>query len=48
MSVPGLLFAVHPTAHGFGWAIFEGPDALRDWGVASVRGKTSAKYMQRF
>jgi hypothetical protein len=48
MSAPGLVFAIHPTSHGFGWALFEGPDALRDWSTASARGKSSAKYMRRF
>jgi|SRR5580698_6957039 hypothetical protein len=27
------VLAIHPTSRGFGWALFEAPDALLDWGL---------------
>lgn len=30
------VLGVHPLPRGFGWALFEGPDALYDWATASV------------
>ena len=44
----GLLLAVHPTARGFGWALFEGPLAPVDWGVANTKGNRSARSMAKF
>jgi len=34
-----LVFAVFPSARGFGYAVFEGPKSLVDWGVKGVRGR---------
>lgn len=34
----GLVLAVHPTSHGFGWILFEGPLAPVTWSIASARG----------
>jgi hypothetical protein len=33
-----LVLAVYPSTRGFGYAVFEGPDSLVDWGVKTVRG----------
>jgi hypothetical protein len=32
-----LVFAVFPSTRGFGYAVFEGPVSLVDWGVKGVR-----------
>jgi hypothetical protein len=32
-----LVLAVFPSTRGFGYAVFEGPDSLVDWGVKAVR-----------
>jgi hypothetical protein len=32
------VLAIDPTSKGFGFAVFEGPDALVDWGVKHARG----------
>jgi Holliday junction resolvasome RuvABC endonuclease subunit len=32
-----LVFAVFPSTRGFGYAVFEGPRSLVDWGVKGVR-----------
>jgi hypothetical protein len=32
-----LVLAVFPTTRGFGYAVFEGPNSLVDWGVKAVR-----------
>jgi Holliday junction resolvasome RuvABC endonuclease subunit len=32
-----LVFAAFPSTRGFGYAVFEGPKSLVDWGVKSVR-----------
>lgn len=45
---PALMLAVHPTSKGFGWALFEGPQALVHWGIASARGDRSTTSMKRF
>jgi hypothetical protein len=37
-----LVMGFHPTARGFGWALFEGPNAPIDWGLAYVRGDRNA------
>ncbi len=31
-----LVLAIHPTTKGFGWVLFEGPELLVDWGIATV------------
>jgi hypothetical protein len=36
MGPPGFVFAVHPTSRGFGWIVFERPNAPFDWGAAAV------------
>jgi hypothetical protein len=36
-SSADLVFAVFPSARGFGYAVFEGPMSLVDWGVKGVR-----------
>jgi hypothetical protein len=41
------VLGVHPSAYGFGWALFEGPRALLDWGTADVRGNKNAKALVR-
>jgi Holliday junction resolvasome RuvABC endonuclease subunit len=42
---PTLILAVHPTARGVGWALFEGPLAPMDWAV--VRSTDNAKCLER-
>jgi len=44
----GLVLAVHPTSHGFGWVLFEGPRGPVDWGIASAKKNRSAKCLVRF
>jgi len=46
--MPGLVLAVRPTSRGFGWALFEGPLAPVDWGIASAKVNKSAQCMIRF
>ncbi len=36
---PQLVCAVYPSTRGFGYAVFEGPELLVDWGVKAVRGR---------
>jgi Holliday junction resolvasome RuvABC endonuclease subunit len=43
-----LVLAVHPTSNGFGWVLFEGPNALVVWGIASAKDKRNATSMRRF
>ncbi len=31
-----LVLAIHPTTTGFGWVVFEGPNAPVDWGIATA------------
>jgi len=45
---PGLLLAIRPTTRGFGWALFEGPLAPVDWGIAIAKRNKTAKCMARF
>lgn len=47
MAHPELVLAIHPTSRGFGWALFDGPDALDDWGLAYVRGNKVASCRRR-
>lgn len=44
----GLVLAVFPSSRGFGWVLFEGPMALVNWGIASVKTNRSAWCMTRF
>ena len=44
----GLVLAIHPTSRGFGWALFEGPLAPVDWGLASVKARRSIRSLARF
>src|SRR5580692_2479503 len=44
----GLVLAVRPTSRGFGWALFEGPLAPVDWGIATAKVNKSAQCMVRF
>ena len=34
-----LVCAIYPSTRGFGYAVFEGPHSLIDWGVTAVRGR---------
>jgi hypothetical protein len=34
-----LVCAIYPSTKGFGYAVFEGPSTLIDWGVKAVRGR---------
>ncbi|HEV2560732.1 MAG TPA: hypothetical protein VGT78_01200 [Rhizomicrobium sp.] len=47
-SYLGLVLAVHPTSHGFGWVLFEGPLSPVDWGMASAKPGRNARLMKRF
>ncbi|MDR6624838.1 hypothetical protein [Caulobacter segnis] len=44
----GLVLGVHPHAHGFGWAAFDGPLSLYDWETARARGNKNEVAFQRF
>lgn len=44
----GRVLGVHPTARGFGWALFEGPFLPVDWGLVSARGDKNAVCLRRF
>jgi len=46
--IPGLVLAIHPTSHGFGWVLFEGPLVPVDWGIASAKVNRSAQCMGRY
>jgi Holliday junction resolvasome RuvABC endonuclease subunit len=46
--VRGPILAVHPASHGLGWALFERPLALSDFGITSAKGNRSGKYLERF
>src|SRR5882672_2531225 len=42
------VLAIDPISRGFGFAVFEGPERLIDWGVAHVRGEDrQAKCLKR-
>src|SRR6266478_7423441 len=41
-SMEARVLAVDPTHRGFGYAIFEGPDLLVDWGERNIRGQKNA------
>lgn len=38
-SQKDLVLAVHPSTHGFGYALMEGPLSPVDWGVREAKGK---------
>jgi hypothetical protein len=42
------VLAVHPTTHGFGWALLEAPDALLDWGLAHSTSRKAHLLVNRF
>jgi hypothetical protein len=44
----GLVLAVHPTARGFGWVLFESPLSVVDWGMASAKQGRNARLAARF
>jgi len=44
----GLVLAIHPTAKGFGWVLFESPMAPVDWGIASAKKNRNARLVARF
>jgi Holliday junction resolvasome RuvABC endonuclease subunit len=43
-----LVFAVHPTAKGFGWALFESPLAPYDWGIVYARKGRNEHVLRRY
>lgn len=43
----GLVMAVHPHSHGFGWVLFEGDLAPADWGVVEVRHDKNVRCLER-
>jgi hypothetical protein len=47
MGPPGFVFAVHPTCRGFGWIVFERPNAPFDWGAATI-GREEQGVLSRF
>ena len=47
-SNKGLVLAVHPTARGFGWVLFESPLSIVDWGMASTSRQRNARLIARF
>ena len=45
---PAVTFGVHATSHGFGWAAFEGPFTLHDWGTCRAHTNKNDMSMRRF
>ena len=45
---PTRIFAVDPTTKGFGYAVFETPFHLVDWGLAHVSGEKESGAVARF
>jgi hypothetical protein len=45
---PTRIFAVDPTTKGFGYAVFETPFNLVDWGLAHVSGEKESGAVARF
>lgn len=41
------VLAVHPTARGFGWALFDTPDSLLDWGLVHAVSRDSSRLIAR-
>jgi len=44
----GFILAVHPTSRGFGWALFESPLSVVDWGMAHAKQGRNEKLLRRF
>jgi len=42
------VFAVYPTWSGFGWVLFDKPDAVVEWGLASARQGRKLRLVNRF
>jgi hypothetical protein len=41
------VLGLHPSAHGFGWVLFEGPYSLLDWGTVDIRRDKNAIALSR-
>jgi Holliday junction resolvasome RuvABC endonuclease subunit len=41
------VLAIDPSSRGFGFAIFEGPENLIDWGVKQVKGSKNRECLRR-
>lgn len=41
------VLGLHPSAGGFGWALFEGPLAPFDWGTADIRSDKNVQSLAR-
>lgn len=44
----GLVLAVHPTARGFGWVLFEAPLSPVDWGMVFATPGRNERLLNRF
>lgn len=42
------VLGIHPSARGFGWALFEGPLVPFDWGTVDIREDKNARALARF
>ena len=42
-----LLLAIDPMYRGFGFALFEKPNSLVDWGITDIRLKVNSRSMRR-
>ena len=42
-----LVFALHATARGFGYVVFEGPFTAHDWGTVVARGDKNATCLRK-
>lgn len=45
--IPPRVIAFFPTTHGFGFAVFEGPSELVDWGAREVRGGRREEFLAK-
>lgn len=43
-----LTLAVAPTTRGFGWAVFDGPLSLLDWGSVFARSEKNLRSVRKF
>ncbi|HTV30639.1 MAG TPA: hypothetical protein VMF32_23040 [Xanthobacteraceae bacterium] len=41
------MLGLHPVSQGFGWALFDGPDSLFDWGTADIRKGDNVRALLR-
>ena len=41
------VLAIHPSSKGFGYAVFESPEQLVDWGLVYVRERTVPTHLKR-